>query len=953
MVNRCGAFFAAALILSVGLFGSAGVSAEQEPGAAPELPAADTGISGADYSLYLEEHAVASPASQRVQVPLASAAAERADFVLEGGSALWKDGKGTVTFSFTVEEAALYNVEIVWKALDSGLNPVIGVEIDGQAPYSALSGIEMPRVWKNVSEEPNKDARGNEYAPEQIEADVFQTELLRDRTGVVAEPYLVYLSAGEHQLKLVAPQQAIEIGGIAFCPPEKCAPYAGPEGGITALDTEVIVIQGEAASRKSSKSLIPKSDNSDAGMTPVDSAAQKINYIGGTAWQSPGDSLTWDFQVEQAGYYRLSMRYKQSDLINGSSLRWLKIDGKTPFEEAKTLRFPYGTGWEYYDFAGGEGEPYYIWLDAGPHTLSLEATIGGWAEFVSRLEAIAEVLGDQYIDIIKITSETPDPNADYELFNQIPDLTEALTGCRDKLAVLAADMKDFGDGGSTQCIAALENMARVLTNMLDRPYIAQQYLNDYYTNYASVSSWLYDMTDMPLSLDEIQLIPAGGERIDKSVGFFRQMVYGLKKLVVSFFGDYRSPAAQNEGETLRLWVNWGVDQVAALNAIIQDSFTAETGISVQTEIVNASLVNGILSGNYPDVALRMVRAEPVNLGMRGALADLRQFGDLDEVLTRFQEGAEIPYKYGGELYALPDSQTFYLMFYRTDILENLGIEPPETWKEFIDAAVIIQRNNLSVYVPYTQIAGVATVNTGIGALNLFPTLMAQNGLSLYNESRTATALLSDEAVGVFDFWTDLYTDYSFLEEADFYNRFRVGTMPLGIADLTTYMTIYAAAPEIRGRWAVATVPGTERPDGTIDKTTAGAGTGCAIIEKSSHKEAAWEFLKWWTSAPVQLRYNNTVESLLGVVGRTPSATVEAFHSYDWNREDLAVLEEQRGYIEEVPEVPGSYYLTRIVDQAYWAVVNGESNSRDALTRWSAVADTEIQRKIKEYSGKEC
>ena len=53
---------------------------------------------------------------------------------------------------------------------------------------------------------------------------------------------------------------------------------------------------------------------------------------------------------------------------------------------------------------------------------------------------------------------------------------------------------------------------------------------------------------------------------------------------------------------------------------------------------------------------------------------------------------------------------------------------------------------------------------------------------------------------------------------------------------------------------------------------------------------------------------------------------------------------------EVPESTGSYYLTRAVDQAYWAVINGDSNVKDALVKWSRVADREIQRKIDEYSG---
>ena len=170
-------------------------------------------------------------------------------------------------------------------------------------------------------------------------------------------------------------------------------------------------------------------------------------------------------------------------------------------------------------------------------------------------------------------------------------------------------------------------------------------------------------------------------------------------------------------------------------------------------------------------------------------------------------------------------------------------------------------------------------------------------------------------------------------------------MPLGIAPYTTYMTLYSAAPEIKDRWKMYLVPGTEGGNNTV----AGAGTGCAITEKSNKKECAWEFLKWWTSAETQGRYIENVESILGTISRPSTSNIEAFNSLGWKSDDLKVLNEQWSLVRELPEIPGSYYLIRSIDQAFWEVVNGESNSRDALVKWSRVADNEISRKIKEYS----
>ncbi|MEE1075166.1 MAG: extracellular solute-binding protein, partial [Acutalibacteraceae bacterium] len=342
--------------------------------------------------------------------------------------------------------------------------------------------------------------------------------------------------------------------------------------------------------------------------------------------------------------------------------------------------------------------------------------------------------------------------------------------------------------------------------------------------------------------------------------------------------------------------------------------------------------------------LSQSRTEPVNLGMRGALYDLKNFEDYEDVLKRFQKGAEIPYLYKNACYALPDTQLFFCMFYRKDIFENLGLEVPKTWDEFIKTSAVIQRNNMEIYIPYTQIATSTVVNQGIGILNLYPTLMQQSGLSLYNKDRTATTLSSADAINVFEYWTRMYSDYKFVKESDFYNRFRMGLMPLGISAYSTIFTLEEMAPEVQGKWAIAPVPGFSEQSNTI----AGGGGGCSIVQKSPNKESAWEFLKWWTSADTQFEYSNRVESILGLVGRISTSNVEALNRMDWDKDQLKILNEQWAKVNELEEIPGSYYVIRALDQAYWAVINNKMNAMDALSYWSDSADDEIERKCREY-----
>lgn len=904
-------------------------------------------VSVSEYTDYTAENAAVPNADGDIEAVLENAQGSLgAEFRLAADyngekALLWENGEGGITFEFTAASAGLYNIELTYYLPESGVEPEIGVMTDGKYPYSELEKAALPREWKN-SGAAREDEDGNQLTPEQVESGRYITRRLKDSSGVNTEPYLVSLAAGRHTVTILSPKQTVAISAIRFVTPEKTEKYRKPTNEKT--DAETLIIEGEDAVYKSSNTLIPQSDTQDSGMSPASPYKQKLNYIGGSSYNSPNDTLVWEFEVEKSGYYSLALRYKQADVVNGESLRWLKIDGSTPFEECREIRFKYNPRWTVFDFGDENGEPYYFYLENGKHEISLEVTLGEMSEYYRRLEEVTEALGDEYIGIVKITGDSPDVNRDYELFNQIPELNKRLSEYSEKLSGIISDMQSFTGKLGSQYIAAMKNMKRVIDTMRGRPYTAHQYVKDYYTNYSTLSSWLYDMKNMPLSVDWLELVPSGAETEYTKTGFFGNLIFGAKRLIYSFSADYGKKPSDNK-EQIRLWVNWGRDQTMVLDTLIREDFTAKTGISVKLEQVNASLINGILAGNFPDVSLYMARTDPVNLGIRGALADLTEFDDCGEVLSRFQTGAELPYSYNGALYALPDTQNFFIMFYRRDILENLGLTVPKTWTEFLNTATVIQQNNLEVYVPYTQIVAATTVNGGIGGLHLLPTLMLQNGLSFYNEEQTATALTSPKALSVFKYWTDFYRDYQFVKEADFYNRFRVGTMPLGIAQYSVYLTLYDAAPEIKNRWAVACVPSTDGGNGFV----AGSGTGCGIVKKSKHKAAAWEFLKWWTAADTQVRYSGNVESVLGMLGRPQTSNVEALGALAWNAEDKANILKQWESVREIPEIPGSYYLTRSVDQAFWQVINGKASVKDAVVKQSRVADSEIERKIKEYS----
>lgn len=874
---------------------------------------------------------------------------------LEGRSGLvkWESQTGSLTYEVRIPKDAVYNLCFTYRQLPCRGNPIsLGVRIDGAYPFEGMEALELPRLWTNDGEV-RIDSAGNEFTARQVELSVFQTQPLRDPEGVETQPYAFRLAAGIHTITLEMQEEAFLLESLVLRAPERPKAYSQvreQQAGSPAYTGEPIRIQGEDAGVKTSNAMPALADGRDASLTPASVGKTRINYIGSSRWSSPNETLSWTVEVPETGLYKLAFKFKQSELLNGISYRRLTVDGAAPFAEAQSIPFGYGTGWQFQEYQGEDGEPYLLYLEKGTRTLELAVTLSETAEVYGRLEELTTRLGDLYLNIAMITGENPDPNRDYDLFRQIPGFNETLTDIRDRLAALTEDIRRTTGKRSSSIVAAADNMRRVLESMLSNPYTAQQYKTDYYTTYTSLCSWLYDMKSMPLSLDEIVLAAPDYVFGRETASFLESAGFAIQRFFYSFQNDYRVLSADSgDGPQIKLWVNWGRDQTQILDALIQESFTPETGIHVNLEIVNAGIIKGILSGSPPDLSLHMARTEPINLAMRGALVDLKQFGDYESVMERFQPGAGLPYEYQGGSYALPDTQSFYVLFYRTDIFQTLGLKAPETWDEFLDAAVTIQRSNMNVWIPYTRITTTTTVNTGIGGLSLFPSLMLQNGQPLYTEGLDGAALDQTGAVQTFTDWIELYTRYKFPREANFYNRFRVGTMPMGIDVYTQYQTLTAAAPEIRDCWTIAPVPGVRQEDGSIRRTVSGAGTGAGILKDTGAQDAAWEFLKWWTRADIQAAYSNNVESLLGVVGRTASATVEALSGMAWRTEDLDVILEQWAQVEELPELPGGYYLSRALDQAFWNVTNGTASPKDSITEWNRIADNEIKRKIREYS----
>ena len=236
---------------------------------------------------------------------------------------------------------------------------------------------------------------------------------------------------------------------------------------------------------------------------------------------------------------------------------------------------------------------------------------------------------------------------------------------------------------------------------------------------------------------------------------------------------------------------------------------------------------------------------------------------------------------------------------------------------------------------------------GSGTSAMFDTLLLQKGLNYFDDSRSSTNFDKPEALEAFREWTDFYTKYGLPQDFDFYNRFRTGEMPIGIAGYTLYNQLCVGAPELSGLWEMRQLPGTPREDGSLNRAAGLTGTSAVIFNKCD-KENGWAFVKWFASSQTQAAYGRTIEALLGASARYDTANLEALKLLPWTKAQQKTLLGQWENVKGIPQVPASYYISRNLYNAFRNVTIYYSNAREILYKYNKDMNAEIQRKRVEF-----
>lgn len=845
---------------------------------------------------------------------------------------------------FTAPKDGLYEIWLSYKNVTQTTLPTeMNVTIDGEMPFGELQRVKLNSLWVDDGVFP-LDRYGNEIATTPAAADIVSEAGMCDSTGRTADPFLFELTAGEHTLTFTVQDGGVEISGLALKAPATIPAYAGQP----AVGDNIVVIEAEKIASRS-ESSIRGAGEFNARLSPYDTDHRKINYMDGASFDAAGDTVTWNFTVPADGWYQIGAYYRQNARVDFPTFVDVLIDGAIPSDAARQVGFNYSTGFTHMTMQTPDGEAETFYLTAGDHTLSLRINAERVTPVYETIDTLLDEINALSNDIQSLMGgAAADPYRNYRMLENFPDLVERLNGWADQCEAQVNYIKEFSPNHSGSAFSNLTLSADQLRRLAEEPEELPRRMSEFSTGANSAARMLaQQLTDMAandLSIDQIYIYQQSATLPEKA-GFLESAAKSVQRFFRSFTSQDYAAGNGEEGH-LQVWMGRSRQYVETVQNMIDTEFTPETGIQVDISLMPDAnkLVLANAAGTAPDVVLSLQYVIPSYLNIRGALYDLTQFEDFPEVAQRFSTGLFVPYILGDGVYAMPETVNFWVMFYRKDILDNLQIEVPNSMDEVKLILPELQRRSMNFYFP----------TAGMVGTKVFPgtlPLILQAGGSIYGKTVGDTTLDSEISLEGFREMTELFTVYNMptdVPSPGFYQQFRDGTLPIGIADLATYNLLLNAAPELDGLWDIALFPGLTNEDGEVLRYTTGGAETMAIMSQTEMPDEAWEFLKWWSSTETQSEFGNLLQSTYGPEYIWPTANREAFATLPLRASHKQVIIEQMQWMTEAPWVLGTYMLERELSNAFISVTVDGVEARRAMDTAVKRINRETYRKLEEF-----
>ncbi len=831
--------------------------------------------------------------------------------------------------------------------LDQGTEDTkISVFINGESQFYESQAIILPSTWQFATEDFALDRYRNELQPQSIKVNQWQYQPLRDMRTFHAGPFAFMVGQGD-QITLSFVNANIIIGQIyTISAPQipSYTAYRNQQPQANPVDTLKMI---------SSRSMINRSDASIRLRTEQDASAMyyntqflKLNTIFGDSWERGGQTITYQVETTTAGYYALSFRYRQylqNDMI---TMRSIYINGEIPFKEFLAVAFPYTMQFRNRTIMQANGDPFWVYLPEGTHTISLETVNYAYRFALETIQTIMQQIQQLALSIKRYTAGSNDLYRDWEIETFFPNAKNDLLVWANQLDEMYTRLLGVSINNAPSQLANVRvssNRLRTIANQINRlPGLMVQFA-DGDSSVNQMLGLLYQEM-MRGSLEIERIMVHGDVPLPRaSATFFVSAYEGGARLVLSFINNPYSATRMDE-EDLNVWVNFPRPFIEIMQAMVDQYYPGNRTVKLSQMPDENKLILSNISGQSPDVAVGINHWIPYDFAARQAALDLRQFSGYTNVVQNFSQGAMIPYIFEDGVYGLPLTQNFWVTFYRRDIMESIGINRiPQTWDEVIGILPLLQSYGLNYFLPLSQFSGLKPFVATLPFIHQF-------GGQLYANDGMSTTINEEKTLQGITLMAELFTLYNIPKfVASFYNQFRYGTLPIGIGDLGTYLLLSSAASELDGLWSMDLHPGYLDPQtNVINRSSATGAQGSMILSNTNLPDESWEFLSWWMSTEIQALFGDTLQNTYGKTYFWNSANLNAFAQSNMPAQYKSIVLEQWQYALEASRIPGTYMVERELSNAWTNIVFLGMNPRQAIDEAVRISNREIIYKMAEF-----
>ncbi len=302
---------------------------------------------------------------------------------------------------------------------------------------------------------------------------------------------------------------------------------------------------------------------------------------------------------------------------------------------------------------------------------------------------------------------------------------------------------------------------------------------------------------------------------------------------------------------------WAMGEEAKnLNVMVEKFMRENPGVKVEVQAIPWSaaydkLLTGIAGMQLPDLA-QMGTTWMAPFGAMGVFEELSDYIKNSFVnKDLFFEGSWQTVEMNGGIYGIPWYVDVRVMFYRTDVLKDVGYDhAPQTWEELYDAAKKLAARGENMYA-------LSLLYTGVFG-NEFMPFAWQAGGKIFDE-KGKVRVTDPEFVEAIEYYARFFwEELAPIGGGNLFQDFASGAVPIFFSGPWMVSMIDQQTPEIKGKWSVALMPKKQT------RTSFVGGCNWVIFNTSKNKDLAWKFIEFMTKPENQLEWYKTVSSLPAV-----------------------------------------------------------------------------------------